>query len=190
LIRNGRSKWKIQVKYSKNARFKLEVKPWGVLVTLPEGADENEACRIIERHRRWIEERHAELLEALERSRNVKLVERSETEFRSLVKKLVDQAAKEVLGVNPCRVAVRRMKSRWASCSPRGTITVNALAKYLPLRLISYIIYHEICHVIETRYNETFWSCVQKHCPNYKELEKELLVYEVKLGFHLHERNA
>jgi hypothetical protein len=190
LIQNSGSKWKIQIKYSKNTRPKLEVKPWGILVTLPEGVDENEAYRIIERHKLWIEEKHAELLEALERSRNIELIERSKTEFRELVEKLVEQATKDVLGMNPCRIVVRRMKSRWASCTPKGTITINTLARHLPNHLVSYIIYHEICHIIEPRHNKAFWACIQKHCPNYKELEKELLVYEVKLGLHVSTETA
>jgi len=36
------SKWRIQVEYSKSIRVKLEAKPWGVLVTLPEGAGGDE----------------------------------------------------------------------------------------------------------------------------------------------------
>lgn len=184
MVLSSESKWKIQIKHSKNTKSKLEVKPWGILVILPEGTDENEAYKIIEKHRLWIEEKHAELLEALKRSRNIELVERSKTKFRNLVEKLVEQAAKDILGINPCRIVVRKMKSRWASCSPKGTITINALARYLPKYLISYIIYHEICHILEPRHNREFWTCVQKKYPNYKELEKELLIYEVKLGLH------
>lgn len=184
MMQNSGSKWKIQIKHSKNTKPKLEVKPWGILVILPEGADENEAYRIIEKHGSWIEEKHAELLEALERSRNIELVKRSKAEFRNLVERLVEQATKDVLGVNPCRIVVRKMKSRWASCSPKGTITINELARYLPNHLVSYIIYHEICHILEPRHNREFWMCVQKRYPNCRELEKELLVYEVKLGLY------
>jgi len=190
LAQNGRSRWKIQIRHSKNTRPKLEVKPWGVLVTLPEGVGEEEAYRIIERHGRWIEARHAELLEALERSRNVKLVRRSKAQFRNLVKNLVEQITKEVLGMNPCKVVIREMKTRWASCSPKGTLTINALARYLPDHLITYIIYHEICHIIEPKHNEVFRAYLQKYCPNYREFEEELLVYEVKLGFHLSTETA
>ncbi len=187
MIQNSTSKWKIQIKYSKNKIPKLEVKPWGILVILPEGIDKNEAYRIIEKHRPWIEEKHAELLEALEHSKNIKLVEKSKSKFRNLVEKLVEQAAKEVLGMNPCKIVVRKMKTRWASCSLKGIITINALARYLPnrYRLISYIIYHEICHIIEPKHNKVFWTCVQEHFPNYKRLEEELLLYEIKLGLYL-----
>jgi len=172
------------VRYSKNTGVKLEVKPWGVLITTPEGVGENEVIRIVERHRAWIEKKYAELLEAIEHSKNIELVERSKAEFKRLLKKIVEQAAREILGVNPCRIVVRRMKTRWASCSPRGTIVVNSLAAHLPENLIAYIVYHEICHLIEPRHDEAFLECLRKRYPNYGELEKELLTYEIKLGLH------
>ncbi len=178
------SKWRIQVKYAKSSMAKLEVKPWGVLVTLPEGIRGDEVAKIIERHRAWIERKHSELLEAIERSKNIELVERSKAEFKRLLKNMVEQAAREILGVNPCRIVVRRMKTRWASCSPRGTIVVNSLAAHLPEHLTSYIIYHEICHLIEPRHNQVFLECIRRRYLNHEELEKQLLAYEIKLGLH------
>jgi len=179
---NHESEWRIQVRRSKSTRAKLEVKPWGVLITLPEGVKEDEVTKIVGRHRAWIEKKYSELLEALERSKDIELVERSKAEFKRLLNKMVEQAMREILGVNPCRVVVRKMKTRWASCSLKGTITVNSLAIHLPEHLISYIVYHEICHLIEPRHNEAFLECIRRHYPNYKELEKELLAYEIKLG--------
>jgi len=181
---NHESEWRIQVKYSKSTRAKLEVKPWGVLITLPEGVREDEITRIVERYRAWIEKKYSELLEVIERSKNIELLERSKAEFKRLLKKIVEQVAREVLGVNPCRIVVRKMKTRWASCSFKGTITVNSLAIYLPEHLIAYIVYHEICHLIEPRHNGAFLECLRKRYPNYRELEKELLAYEIKLGLH------
>lgn len=186
MIQSSEGKWKIkiQIKYTRNTRTKLEIRPWGVLILLPEGVDKNEVYRIIEKHKAWIKGKHSKLIKALEKSRSVKLIERSETGFRNLTAKIVEQAAREVLGMNPCRIVIRRMKTRWGSCSPKGTITINMLARYLPNHLITYIIYHEICHIIEPRHNKAFWKCVEKHCPNYRELEEELLAYEVKLGLY------
>jgi len=176
--------WKIRIEHSKSARPRLEVRSWGILVSLPEGVSEEEAYRIIERHGSWIAARRAELLEALKRAEGVRLVERSREEFRKLVLELVERSARELLGVNPFRVVVRTMRTRWASCSPQGVITVNSLARHLPDHLVKYIVQHELCHAVELRHGEAFWACVKKLCPDYEELEKELLAYEVKLGLH------
>ena len=160
----------------------LEVKAWGVIVVLPQGISESKAYNIIEKHGQWIMEKHSELLEALEKSRRLELIDRSEEEFRKLVEHLVEKASKDILGVNPCRIAIRKMKTRWASCSPRGTLTLNHAAKHLPERHLAYIIHHEICHILEPRHNNDFWRCVEKHYPGYKSIENELLAYELKLS--------
>ncbi|MEM4886490.1 MAG: M48 family metallopeptidase, partial [Desulfurococcaceae archaeon] len=90
--------------------------------------------------------------------------------------------AREVLGIsNPCRIVVRDMSRKWASLSERGMLTINKLARYLPDALVRYIIYHEICHLLEKKHNKRYWSCVEKTIPNYEELEYKLRAYEAKL---------
>ena len=182
MIRNNKDKQEVKMGYTKNKNPKLEIKEWGISLLLPEGYDKSEAYRILERHKAWIEGKHSELLRALEKSKNIKLAERNEEDFRMLVSKTIEQATREVLGINPLKITIRRMKTRWGSLSPKGTITINELAKYLPDKLISYVIYHEICHIIEPKHSKAFWECVKRHFPDHEDLEQELLLYEVKLG--------
>jgi Predicted metal-dependent hydrolase len=160
------------------------VKTWGVLIVLPPHSSRKIAYKLLEKHKNWVLKKHEELIRAYEYSRKVKLKRRSRKELEKLVGKYVEEAALKILGENPCRVNIRKMRTRWASCSIRKTITVNELVKYLPDYLISYLVYHEVCHLVELRHNREFWSCVEKQFKNYRELEKELLVYEVKLGLH------
>jgi len=103
-------------------------------------------------------------------------------ELRSLVEKLIEKAAGDMAVPIKCRVVIRNMKTRWGSCSRKGIITVNSLARYLPEHLVSFIVYHEMCHLIEPKHNKTFQDCLQMFFPNGKEMEKELLAYEIKLG--------
>lgn len=165
-------------------RPRLIVKTWGVLIVLPAPFREEVAYKIFKKHKKWILKKHEELRIAYEYSRKVKLMHRSRKELRELVEKYVEEAALKILGENPCKINIRKMRTRWASCSIRKTITVNELVKHLPEYLISYLAYHEVCHLVQLRHNQEFWSCVEKQFKNYRELEKELLVYEVKLGLH------
>jgi len=176
------SKWRIAIKYGSQSRPKLEVKTWGLLITLPQGLSEEEAYKLLERHREWIERRYSELIEAVELSKKIEIVERSTRELRELAQKLLEEATQRILGMNPCRLVLRRMKSRWASCSAKGTLTLNKAARYLPEDLVAYIIYHEVCHVIEPKHNTRFWEFVSQMYPNYREMERLLLAYEIKLG--------
>ncbi|MEM2196778.1 MAG: M48 family metallopeptidase [Sulfolobales archaeon] len=130
----------------------------------------------------WLERRVQELTELLELSEQLEVINRSVEELRQLVKSFAEQAAIEVLGItNPCRIVVKNMSRKWASLSERGVLTINKLARYLPDELVKYIIYHEICHLLEKKHNKRFWSCVGKIIPNYRELENKLRAYEVKL---------
>jgi predicted metal-dependent hydrolase len=177
------SKWRIQVKYDR-ARKKplIEVKPWGILVILPTTFNKEAINSLLAKHENWITKKRLELQGALERAREIVLIEREDDEFRRLVRELVDEASKEILGMNPCRISIRRMKTRWASCSSKGTLTINYLAKYLPETLLSYIIYHEICHVLERSHNKRFWECVKRKFSEYEAFERELLAYEIKIS--------
>ncbi|MEM1606281.1 MAG: M48 family metallopeptidase [Thermosphaera sp.] len=149
---------------------------------LPKGYDESKAKELVDKYMPWLERRVQELTELLELSEQLEVINRSVEELRQLAKSFAEQAAIELLGItNPCRIVVRVMSRKWASLSGRGVLTINKLARYLPDELVKYIVYHEICHLLEKKHNKRFWSYVGKIIPNYKELENKLRAYEVKL---------
>lgn len=78
-------------------------------------------------------------------------------------------------GVN--NIYFRKMRTKWASCSPKRNLIINTVMKYLPEYLIEYVIFHEIAHIIEKRHNEKFWSIISKRFNNYRDLEKDLFGY-------------
>ncbi len=49
--------------------------------------------------------------------------------------------------------------------------------KHLPERLIEYVIFHEITHIMEKRHADRFWGIISKKFANYRELERELFAY-------------
>ena len=70
---------------------------------------------------------------------------------------------------------VRRMKTRWGSCTPRTRkIRLNTeLAKKSP-ELLEYVVVHEMVHLIERRHNGRFASLMDKHLANWRDLRKAL----------------
>ena len=46
-------------------------------------------------------------------------------------------------------IFLRRMKSRWGSCSDRGRINLKIDLVKVPKRYIDYVITHELCHLKE-----------------------------------------
>jgi hypothetical protein len=75
------------------------------------------------------------------------------------------------------RLRIRRMKSRWGSCSSIGWITLNLLLIEAPQECIDYVIVHELCHLRVKGHGPRFWSLVENAVPDYKERRKDLKKY-------------
>ena len=63
---------------------------------------------------------------------------------------------------------LRRMKSRWGSCAPEGRILMNTHAIKLPLRLVDYILMHELCHLKVPNHSREFWSYLGRCMPDWQ----------------------
>jgi predicted metal-dependent hydrolase len=74
----------------------------------------------------------------------------------------------------PRRVTVRNQRSRWGSCSRRGTISLNWRLVQAPLFVRDYIILHELCHLKEMNHSRRFWREVERVCPDYRIAERWL----------------
>jgi predicted metal-dependent hydrolase len=86
---------------------------------------------------------------------------------------LVDQWAKRI-GVQPRRVQMRTMYRKWGSCSRRGTITLDTALCHVPLRLVEYMICHELVHLIEFNHGEGFRNLMSLYMPDWEERKREL----------------
>ena len=69
------------------------------------------------------------------------------------------------------RVTVRNQKSRWGSCSRRGTISLNWRLVQTPIFVRDYIILHELAHLRFMNHSRRFWNEVARLCPDYQTAE-------------------
>ena len=65
----------------------------------------------------------------------------------------------------------------WGSMDRNKHIKLNLKLLLLNEELVKYVIIHELCHTIEFNHSKSFWRAVEKFCPNYKTLVKELNKY-------------
>ena len=74
------------------------------------------------------------------------------------------------------KIAIRRQKTRWGSCSSKGNLNYNYKILFLPEAITDYIIVHELCHLKEFNHSRKFWHLVAQAAPNYLEIKKELKI--------------
>lgn len=80
----------------------------------------------------------------------------------------------EQMKLFPKAVKLRNQKTRWGSCSSRGSIQINWRLIGAPLEVIDYILIHEISHLKHMNHSNEFWNLVEQHCPTYQNSEKWL----------------
>jgi predicted metal-dependent hydrolase len=78
-------------------------------------------------------------------------------------------------GIRFARVSLRRQRSRWGSCSVRGTISLNACLLFQRPAVVDYLIVHELTHVRHMNHSARFWQSVESVCPDWRALDRELL---------------
>ena len=79
------------------------------------------------------------------------------------------------------RVSVRAQKTRWGSCSARGTISLNWRLIQAPPHVVDYLIIHELMHRREMNHSARYWKLVAKACPDYRRAEQWLKSSRIEL---------
>lgn len=89
-----------------------------------------------------------------------------------LAERLAHYAA--LLGVPLPPLALSSARTRWGSCSSRGTIRLNWRLGFFPLPVIDYVVAHELAHLKEMNHSPRFWSVVEGLCPEWRSRRAEL----------------
>lgn len=80
-----------------------------------------------------------------------------------------------ILGVKVDQVIVRRMKTRWGSCTPRRrSIRLNTELGKKPPECLEYVVVHELVHLLEPSHNARFVSLMDKFMPHWRHVRDEL----------------
>jgi predicted metal-dependent hydrolase len=87
-----------------------------------------------------------------------------------------------LLNVTPSVVALSAARTQWGSCTARGTVRLNWHLIKLPLRLIDYVVVHELAHLVEMNHSPAFWQVVARACPDYQRRRNELRRRETVTG--------
>jgi predicted metal-dependent hydrolase len=98
------------------------------------------------------------------------LTELATRELRSRL----DALSREI-DIDFTRLSVRRQRTRWGSCSNKGTISLNVCLMFQRPHVVRYLMIHELCHRRHMNHSKRFWSLVASFEPDWKPLDVELL---------------
>jgi predicted metal-dependent hydrolase len=98
---------------------------------------------------------------------------------RELPPRVLELAARHGLIVR--RITVRSQKSRWGSCSQRGTISLNWRLIQTPAFVSDYICLHELMHLKQMNHSSGFWREMERVCPDYRMARRWLKEYSASL---------
>ncbi|HVB05334.1 MAG TPA: YgjP-like metallopeptidase domain-containing protein [Acidimicrobiales bacterium] len=62
-------------------------------------------------------------------------------------------------------VSVRAQRTRWASCSATGRVSLNRNLAFLPPPLVATVLLHELCHLEELNHSPRFWALLSAAVP-------------------------
>ena len=137
------------------------------MLTVPQRFPEREIRRVVEEHLGWIARERAKQVPRL----GLGLEPVCEQEARRAARELAGMIADEeaaALGVSFRRIEVRDQRTRWGSCSTRGTLSFNWRLVLAPLAVLDYVVVHELCHLREPNHSARFWSLVESRRPEWR----------------------
>ena len=155
-----------------------------IVVSGPLRMSDAYAARAVESHRRWIER----MIEKQKKMTAGLQLEKETVDRRAFLHDVTDLVRRRagVMGVGVRKISVRKMRSRWGSCSKEGNITINLLLGHLPDELLEYVVVHELCHLVHHDHSKSFWDLLHAYLPDFKKSKRLLNGY----GHLLHQKKA
>ena len=76
---------------------------------------------------------------------------------------------KRKMGVKPQSIHCLDLKNRWASCNSSGRLNFHWKCMMAPLKILDYIVVHELAHLLHPSHTQAFWNEVDKMMPDFEE---------------------
>ncbi|KJS29799.1 MAG: metal-dependent hydrolase [Desulfatitalea sp. BRH_c12] len=98
--------------------------------------------------------------------------------YRDQLKTMMPDLIKEweaVIGVQINQWAIKRMKTRWGACNIAAKrIWLNLELAKKPPECLTYILVHELVHLLERHHNDRFKSLMDRFLPSWRMYREEL----------------
>lgn len=84
------------------------------------------------------------------------------------------QQLSEYTGLQYSRITIRSQQSVWGSCTAKKALNLNDRLLFLPLKLVRYVVIHELCHTQHHNHSAAFWNLVARFAPAWRTHRREL----------------
>lgn len=198
-----------EVSYVKNRRARnlsIRINQKGALrVTVPGRVPIKKAEEFLWSKKNWILAKRTKILQEGGRFRDpeegdelfirgkkvqVKLIARDKTPEEALWRILLQEARAYLPdrvstlaanhGLKYSSLKIRRMKTRWGSCTAKNGINLNSWLMMLPDHLSDYVILHELVHTLHRDHSHRYWEALDKETGGRsRQLRKELRSYRI-----------
>ncbi len=71
-------------------------------------------------------------------------------------------------------IKITSAQRRWGSCSGRNNLNFSWRLIMAPIKVIDYVVAHELAHIAEKNHSKHFWNKVAEICPDYEPQKKWL----------------
>ena len=185
-----------EIIYSKRKSVAIQIRPDGqVIVRAPYGCPRSFINSFIHQKADWIVKHSAENKQRYEKQVQLKkdrptLSDAQRRRYIETARSIFTQKAAyyaRLMGVTYSRISIREQKTRWGSCSSRGTLSFNYRLIYGPAGPLDYVVVHELCHLTHMNHSKDFWNMVEHIMPDYRIYKQWLREHgqELTLTTHL-----
>ncbi|MBO9131048.1 SprT family zinc-dependent metalloprotease [Bacillus sp. 165] len=99
---------------------------------------------------------------------------------KALVEKSI-QSYQSYFKTKPRSIRISDSNRNWGTCDSKMQLTFNWKLAMAPMKVIEYVVVHEMCHMVHMNHDRSFWRLVGKIMPDYKEAENWLALSNWKM---------
>lgn len=155
-------------------RMRLHVSEAGrVEVKVPSVYAWSSVLQFVMREREWLRKVFMQVARRTRRAANAILLKGSRADYvanRARAEAVVRAHLADMPSTATQRlvsVRIGNQKTRWGSCSRRGTLSFNYRIVHLPETLQRYLVAHEVAHLTHMNHSKLFWKGVERLHPTY-----------------------
>src|SRR5512145_2826399 len=92
--------------------------------------------------------------------------------YREQARRICSQRAAELaqeMGLSFACIRISSARTRWGSCSSRGTLSFTWRLVLAPAEIVDYVVVHELAHLRQPNHSPHFWAIVAEFIPDYKQ---------------------